>query len=81
MEAKILKPCPICGNTVIITEVNVGTIYNRNRHDLYAKIECRCGLTFEHEWTEAKENGVFHPIFGGVDITTAWNRRASDENT
>lgn len=62
-----LKPCPLCGKPVHITEHRVEISDNITKYS--AKIECLCGLTFEREWIEAK--GCIH----NEDIITAWNRR------
>lgn len=81
-----LKPCPLCGNRVEITELI------RYGDKTTAKIQCRCGLTFEHsrrEYTLERRNdhvpnGVEYVptgIFDEEDFVTAWNRRAKDEHS
>ena len=72
-----LKPCPICGSPVSIKEIHIGRVYNDNRQDFSARLECCCGLTFEHEWIT--ENGKL--AFGTCDFATAWNRRANEEQS
>lgn len=79
-----IKPCPLCGNDVEITTIE------RRGFCVKAKIECRCGLSFEHSrrelaYEKTSDNVptgreiVGTGIFDEVDFVTAWNRRASDE--
>lgn len=78
MKETELKPCPLCGSAVKITEIRLGTPYNNgNNVDYSATIECVCGLSFEKEWTiiTAKDGAVYT----SEDICTAWNRRANNE--
>lgn len=62
-----LKPCPLCGGYVRMTE------FMARPYDMYTEfsaiIECDCGLTFERDWTAGR--GV---IFD-EDIVTLWNER------
>jgi hypothetical protein len=71
---KKIKPCPLCGCEVVVTEFTIGTPYNNGKCvDYQAKIECECGLTFEHEWTEIKS--ADGPIIRSGNIIDVWNRR------
>lgn len=76
MIAKLctLVPCPLCGREVRLTEWRAGTPYNDGRCvDYSGKIECDCGLTFEHEWTSIKtQEGV---VIRDKTIFDAWNER------
>ena len=72
-----LLPCPVCGNSVRITETSVR--HYGDRADYEAKIECSCGLTFEKEWiVEFRPNKTGVIIFN-PDIETAWNTRTPKE--
>lgn len=80
-----LKPCPLCGNDVEIeTLVQI-------QFRTYARIVCRCGLSFEHtqrEFTFEKQSDDFPNgsvlvgtgIFDDCGFVEAWNRRATDES-
>lgn len=71
-ENDVMKPCPLCGRQVRMTESRV---ISGNKFDEYsAKIECACGLTFEKEWIQGQ--GV---IFD-EDVITLWNKRVALEN-
>lgn len=77
MEIKMLKPCPLCGNKVDITELcmNIATTGRHQGEMNYAKIECSCGLTFEKEWFAADPKDGF--VIKNDNIYTAWNCRAN----
>ena len=73
-ERNQLKPCPLCGGMVRLTEITTGTPYNNGQHtDHSATLECDCGLSFTREWTEI--NATDGIIKVEEDIFTAWNRR------
>lgn len=63
-----LKPCPFCGHRVGITEF---TAKGGEPGEYSAKIQCRCGLTFEKEWLVSER----YLTPGNEDIITAWNNR------
>ena len=67
----VLKPCPICGHQVEVSEYGAGSPYSGRRQDRSAKIRCECGLSFYREWTVDLSTGK--TLFGGLDIFEAWN--------
>ncbi len=74
MTNKILKPCPICGKSVYLVEINTELI-NIDSDSLlnHGRIECRCGLTFEKMWYSAISENV--NFVNTYDIYEAWNNR------
>lgn len=74
MKIQVLKPCPLCGSDVKITEYVIGTPYNNGKNvDYSATIDCPCGLSFEKEWIGHKAKDKY--VFNDEDIYTAWNKR------
>ena len=67
-----LKPCPLCGGRVDITEF---IAKGSEPAEYSAKIECRCGLTFEREWMPGEGHVE---LLRNDDIITAWNKRYYD---
>lgn len=77
MEIKMLKPCPLCGNKVDITESRMNQVVIKSLLGVmnYAKIECSCGLTFKKEWFVADPKDGF--VIKNDNIYAAWNCRAN----
>ena len=67
-----IKPCPLCGGRVAITEF---IAKGGEPAEYSAKIQCRCGLTFEREWMPTEG---YVELLGNDDIITAWNKRFYD---
>lgn len=83
MLCKSLKPCPLCGMDVEVTEIR------QESNVQEVTIECKCGLSFHHRRYEltmerpdkhlpGKVEVVGTGIYTDVDFIAAWNRRAGE---
>lgn len=71
-EKDALKPCPLCGMSVRITEFDV--CREGEATNWFAKIECGCGLTFERHWMTSRGYKL------DADIVKLWNERKEKNN-
>jgi hypothetical protein len=79
MKLNGLKPCPFCGGIAELKEQRFGTAYGNPLHtDCSATIVCRCGLSFEKEWTIVEASDGIVKL--NEDIIDAWNRRIDNAN-